>query len=486
MIDISKLIKAADLSIRIFTKRLLKDVAYYKQLPLKGCDELRMALHLRMSVLLSLLEMSTIEKAMLGTKHAYVKRYHYKNLVANASECYKMLYHYEDCRKKSIWTRVRRLVTDLNSEELRTQYDQITERLNEFGYERVNKDLRDVTMHYAEYLLTVYQMTVDLNNENDALMYFAEFWDILKQMLSFSTSLVAIYQNQDLKIEEPCPVTTSLIGNQVLLAYMLKLDAKHTMVDSLQLVIPKGSEELDQMAHKEKKLEQLKDNLEQSFQLYALDSFTTIINLYEIQVLLRFMMLDLASNIEAFGNSTTTMEAALNARRFVIPQVSMLALLYGYSDKEREKSLWQAIEGLVPETMKEQKESMVHTMTDLTKSIPKKKRHAHVHVYDDKGKNLVPKFMDTLEELNFIEEFRSVKRISEFYSQFVRFLVELTTYLAKKEHEQAEENTRKFHEKLDWIMNIFEKSNASEETMRKLKEQIASIKELSSRNWDLT
>lgn len=117
MIDIPKLIKAADLSIRIFTKRLLEDVAYYKQLPLKGCDELRMALHLRMSVLLSLLEMSTIEKAMLGTKHAYVKRYHYKNLVANASECYKMLYHFEDCRKKSIWTRVRRLVTDLNSEE---------------------------------------------------------------------------------------------------------------------------------------------------------------------------------------------------------------------------------------------------------------------------------------------------------------------------------------------------------------------------------
>lgn len=193
------------------------------------------------------------------------------------------------------------------------------------------------------------------------------------------------------------------------------------------------------------------------------------------------MMLDLTSNIEAFGNSTTTMEAALNARRFVIPQVSMLALLYGYSDKEREKSLWQAIEGLVPETMKEQKESMVHTMTDLTKSIPKKKRHAHVHVYDDKGKNLVPKFMDTLEELNFIEEFRSVKRISEFYSQFVRFLVELTTYLAKKEHEQAEENTRKFHEKLDWLLRICEKSNASEDTKQKLREQIDKIKELPSK-----
>lgn len=128
---------------------------------------------------------------------------------------------------------------------------------------------------------------------------------------------------------------------------------------------------------------------------------------------------------------------------------------------------------------------MVHTMTDLTKSIPKKKRHAHVHVYDDKGKNLVPKFMDTLEELSFIEEFRSVKRISEFYSQFVRFLVELTTYLAKKEHEQAEENTRKFHEKLDWIMNIFEKSNASEEIKQKLREQITKIKELPTKNWDL-
>lgn len=483
MIDIPKLIKAADLSIRIFTKRLLEDVAYYKQLPQQGCDELRMVLHLQMSVLFSLLEMSTIEKAMLGTKHAYVKRYHYKNLVANVSECYKMLYHFEDCRKKSIWTRVGRIAVECNNEELRAQYDQITDRLNEFGEKHVNKDLRDVTMHYAEYLLTVYQMTVDLNNENDALMYFAEFWDILKDMLSFSTSLVAIYQNQDPKVEEPCPVTTSLIGNQVLLAYMQKLDAKHTMVDSMQNVIPKGSEELDQMAHDEKKMEQLKDYLEQHSPLYVPDTLSTITILYEIQVLLRFMMLDLASNIEAFGNSTTTMEAALNARRFVIPQVSMFALLYGYSDDEREKSFWHAIEGLIPEKMIELKESIVRTMTDLTNSIPKKKRHAHVHVYDDKGKNMVPKLVDTLEELNFIEELRSVKRISEFYSKFVRFLVELTTYLAKKEHEQAEENTRKFHEKLDWLLRICEKSNASEETKQKMREQITKIKELQSKNW---
>lgn len=482
MIDIPKLIKAADLIIRIFTKRLLEDVAYYKQLPLKGCDELRMALHLRMSVLLAVLEISTIEKAMLGTKHAYVKRYHYKNLVANASECYKMLYHFKDCRKKSIWTRVGRLVIELNNEELRTQYDQITERLNDFGGERVNKDLRDVTMHYAEYLLTVYQMTVDLNNENDVLMYFAEFWDILKDMLSFSTSLVAIYQNQDPKIEEPCAISTSLIGNQVLLAYMQKLDAKHTMVDSLQNVIPKGSKELDQMAHDEKKIEQLKDYLEQHSQLYVPGTLSTITNLYEIQVLLRFMMLDLASNMEAFGNSITTMEAALNARRFVIPQVSMLALLYGYSDDEREKSFWHAIEGLIPENMTEQKYVVVRSMTDLTKSIPKKKRHAHVHIYD-KGKNIVPNFIETLEDLNFIEEFRLVKRISEFYALFVRFLVELTIYLAKKEHEQAEENTRKFNEKLDWIVSIFEKSNASEETKLQLKEQITKIKELQSKNW---
>ena len=70
MIDIPKLIKMADLSIRISTKRLLEDVAHYKQLPLNGREELRMALHLRMSVLLSLIEMSTVEKAMLGTKHA--------------------------------------------------------------------------------------------------------------------------------------------------------------------------------------------------------------------------------------------------------------------------------------------------------------------------------------------------------------------------------------------------------------------------------
>ena len=408
MVDTKKLSKGANLAIPILSQRLIEDVTWYKHLSHDNNDELRKALHLRIVVTFSLLELTTIEKAMLATSHAYAKRYHYKNLVANTSECYKVLYHFKGFRKKSIWTRIEKIIPQTKDKSLSTKYRHITDALIEFGEKMIDKELREMTMHYAEQMITVYQMTVNLNNEDDAVRYFCEFNDILREMLSFSNELVAIYNHKDYKSDECYTIKTTLIGDQKFKTFMQVIDSHKTLMDTLQHIIPKGSQELDEMAHQENKIERLRDFIMRQPYMVKDDSLSLIIKFHEIQLLMRFMMLDIAANLEAFCNSTSSIEAALNARRFVIPQVSMLTLLYRYTEDERDKSFWRLVEGLIPKAM-----------YDL------RKRHAAVHVYDDKGNNLLPEFIDVLEKMNYVEELVHIKIVADFYSIFVQFMVEL-------------------------------------------------------------
>ena len=206
---------------------------------------------------------------------------------------------------------------------------------------------------------------------------------------------------------------------------MQVIDSHKTLMDTLQHIIPKGSQELDEMAHQENKIERLRDFIMRQPYMVKDDSLSLIIKFHEIQLLMRFMMLDIAANLEAFCNSTSSIEAALNARRFVIPQVSMLTLLYRYTEDERDKSFWRLVEGLIPKAMYDLRENIERNINNLLQIIWKPKRHAAVHVYDDKGNNLLPEFIDVLEKMNYVEELVHIKIVADFYSIFVQFMVEL-------------------------------------------------------------
>ena len=212
MTDISALLRGANTSIKIFTKRLVEDIAWDREIPQNGCRVLHMALHLRMVVLFSLLELSTIEKAILATKHAFAKRYHYKNLVANTSECYKLLYHFGNARKKSIWVKVNEIVKNANIPDLLTRYQEITNQLDDFGDNKINKQLRDITMHYSENMLTVYELIVAFNNEHEAHKYFIGYNDILRSMLNFSNELVNVCSAQTF-LDGTISISSNLIGD---------------------------------------------------------------------------------------------------------------------------------------------------------------------------------------------------------------------------------------------------------------------------------
>lgn len=482
MIDISALIRGANLSINFLAKRLVEDIALNREFPQDGCRELHVALHLRMVVLFSLLELSTIEKAILVTKHTFAKRYHYKNLVANTSECYKLLYHFGNARKKSVWTKVYEIVKKTNNSDLLTRYQEITCKLDDFGDNNIDKQLRDITMHYSENMLTVYELTVAFNNENDAHQYYIGFNDILRSMLDFSDKLVEVYAYAS--PNGTISISSNLIGDAKLSAIRSIIDANETLLSTIDNVLPKGTQELDYFAQTEARLAKIHDYAKQNMPILEdelLSEMDTVVRMTDIHVLLRFMMLDMMSNIEALLYTNSTMEAALHIRRFVIPQVSMMILLFGYEEGEQENSLWHQIETKIPQNLVTQGNAIKKILTELLSHVSKDKRNSHVHVYDDKGSNLLPTFIGAMENLNFQEELEMVLKISRFYGLLMQFMEMLMTELAKIAHQNNEQSTQELNNMIETTIQKVEDMKLPKNVKQQLLEKINWIKEVAEK-----
>ena len=480
MIDTAALIRGANLCMNIYSKRLVEDIAWYNALIHAGCNELQTALHLRMAVLFSLLELTTIEKAILSTKHAFAKRYHYKNLVANTSECYKLLYHFNKARKKSIWTRVGDLAQKSNSSDLSTQYQDITNQLNDYGDNKINKESRDITMHYSESMLTVYQLTIAITNENDAHQYYCEFTDILRQMLDFANKLVDLFANQD-SMNNHIALSTNLIGDAKLQSVIDQIDAHRIVVRKIDEVMPKGTDELDYFAQEEKRLEKIHDLAKQNLPIQdddLISEMLVVVKMADMHVLMHFMMLDMMSNLEALYSATSTVEAALHIRRFVIPQVSMLIWLFGYFQEEQEHSLWHYTESKVPQSLASQQAILLSIMQKLFTRVCREDRNKYVHVYDDKGTNLIPVFVESLESMNFEKELKNVLLLTRFYSLFNQFLTMLMSELARIAHENNEQSSKMLHTQIAEAMQKVEKMPIPAEMKQQLLERINRIKEI--------
>jgi hypothetical protein len=479
MIDTSALIRGANVNINIFTKRLVEDIAWDRDIPQDGCRGLHVALHLRMVVLFSLLELTTIEKAIFATKHAFAKRYHYKNLVANTSECYKLLYHFGTARKKSIWANVYEIVKNADIPDLLIQYQEITKQLDDFGNHKIDKQLRDITMHYSENMLTVYELTVAFNNENDAHQYYIGFNDILRSMLDFSNELLDVYTAQT-SFDGTITISSNLVGDAKVSSIRNIIDTNKTLLSTIDKVLPKGTHELDYFAQTEVRLAKIHDFAKQNLPIQndeLLSEMAMVVRMADLHVLLRFMMLDMMSNLEALFYANSTLEAALHIRRFVIPQVSMMILLFGYTPEEQEHSLWHQIEPKIPLNLVDQGNMVKKILTELLSRIPKSKRNSHVHVYDDKGSNLVPTFVGAMEYLNFQEELGMVLKISQFYGLFMSFMAILMTELAEIAHKNNEQSARELNKMIETALQRVEAMKLPENIKQQLLEQINRIKE---------
>ena len=111
----------------------------------------------------SLMDIGVSLRASIGSEKAYEKRFHLKNLKASISESYKLILNFGKARNKSIWNKLGAELKGTNHlvEEI---YIRITAALDDFADSHINQDLRNLTLHYDEDMMRVYEATVSIND----------------------------------------------------------------------------------------------------------------------------------------------------------------------------------------------------------------------------------------------------------------------------------------------------------------------------------
>lgn len=463
MIDYNALIRGANLSIRMVSKRLIEGVAEQKATNAKN-ESFAFVLHVRAVIELALLELTCVAKALFNTQHPYAKRYHNKNLKAYSSECYKMLYHFGKARKHSIWRIFEEIVVALGDSEIAGRYKDITKQLVTFGDTQIDKPLRDITMHYDVDMLAVYDKTVALKSEEIVAKYYCDFNDILQQMLQLTIDVAD-------RLDEPTEQATIKISTSILdNGRCGEFQDNPKLRDAIEMVIAQGPKELDETATLKRSLEQTLAKMKNLAQRLPKDEADNLyaelripIDLCNTQMLLRHTFMDLAVVCEAFLNSTNTMEACLNLRRLVIHEAAMMGLLYGYEEDTRDKKQWEVIKRLVPQSLIARAAALEGLMDILIVFIDKDKRHGFVHLYDDKGNVRVQEFVDSMERLDFKYEMGVSMTVAKLYEQMMLFLADLMNTIAAKKHQEAEDSTKRLNEMFDSMIAAIQQAPVEEE-----------------------
>lgn len=477
MIDYNALVRGANLSIRVVSKRLIEDIAEQKTINAKN-DNFAFALHVRIVIQFALLELTCVAKALLNTKHPYAKRYHNKNLKAYGSECYKMLYHFGKARKHSIWSKFEGTVAALGDTELTERYKNITKQLTTFGDTQIDKPLRDITMHYDVDMLAVYDKTVALKSEEIAAKYYCDINDILRQMLQLAIDVADRLDGPTKRAT--IKISISLLDN----GRCSEFQDNPKLRDAIEMVIAQGPKELDETATLKKSLERtlakmkiIAKQLPKDEAESLLDELRIPIDLCNTQMLLRQTFMDLSVVCEAFLNSTNTMEAGLNLRRLVIHEAAMMDLLYGYEEDTRDKKQWAVIKRLVPQSLIARADALEGLMDILIAFIDKEKRHGFVHLYDEKGEVRVSEFVDSMERLNFNYEMGVSITVAKLYEHMMLFITDLMNTIAAKKHQEAEDSTKRLNVMFDSMILTIQKAPVEDEKKRRGIEMIASIKQ---------
>ena len=178
------------------------------------------------------------------------------------------------------------------------------------------------------------------------------------------------------------------------------------------------------------------------------------------------MALDLASVINAYLHSDSDIEASLNLRRIVVIKTSTLVHLYGYDDREQEKSVWKSIQSFIPsddETLKAEEQTIQDLLSKLVSdSEDKSLRASLVHLYDNKSHNSnIKETLESVENIDPAKQTVEILLLMEIYKKMEAFTKKLMDTLAQNARLQKEASQKEMLDKIALARQHLERSNAS-------------------------
>lgn len=408
-------------------------------------------------------------RALFQTNYAYEKRFHLKNVLASISEGFKAIMNFGKSRKYALWNLLEEELIHIGNSDLNDGFKKIKLQLIEFGDKRIDKDIRDLTLHYDDAMIKVFDKTASLNSEEDTIKLLCEIWAILQDMLKFTYTLDE-YIQANTGLSKPTEANNvQLDVNHDHNVIKLLIDNQGQLESAISTVLPKATNQLDDMANHYFRLQKIRKYIKEEapciIEIPELNNLETLAN---HELLIRFMALDLASVLNAYLHSDSDIEASLNLRRVVVIKTSTLVHLYGYDDREQEKSVWKSIQGFIPsddETLKAEEQAIQNLLSKLiAESDDKRLRASLVHLYDNGShKSNIEETLESVEILDPARQTVEILLLMEIYKKMEAFTKKLMDTMAQNARHQKEASQKEMLDKIANMRQFFEQSNIDPE-----------------------
>lgn len=411
-----------------------------------------------------LMDISVSYKAEFSIDNPYEKRFFMKNIQASISEGYKLLFNFGKQRKKSLWKKLITKVREEGCENLINEAAEIDKKLKVFGDTKINQDLRNITLHYDKEMIEVYKKTLSVDSEDKVIQMVSEFGRLLQDILLFTDH-----------IDDYCLKTTGMDKIYPSLSGKLEVNSKHKEVcdiinkngeleNILKNIIQKEVGNIDSTAGYWLSTKRLEEYIQRSS--LTIDPFSEISNiqgLTNIQLLLKFMLLDIAAITDAYLKSSSNIEYALNLRRVCVTKVSTMVHLYGYTPDEQEHSIWNKIEKMIPADSYDLIKNADSIRIILGKIVEgtqdKDLRATFVHLFNNsKSCTDIAQVIKAIEEIDPIKQIVEILFILEIYKTLMNFTKKLMNILAQNIHKEKLQSTKFLNDKIDELICKFENS----------------------------
>lgn len=400
------------------------------------------------------IELASIFRACFRANSPTEKRYNMKWINCAILEAYKHLYGYGSKRKKSLWIlHVKPALQLVNDPNLIQDCNDLENHIIKFGTDEItNVEKRNLSFHYDPEPVSVYEMLMELSEEEEA-QRLNSFMRLLEKITFFTSKYIGNYKvTINEKPELISKYEFSLIELDIF------RNKKDILFSKLENAIKNHSERLDTfILH-----QNIPAKINQHFENLDEDSVAPIHRLLEIEKIamqLTFLYIDLASATKAFISSEHLLEKQLSLKQINTIVYEGFNKLYGLDDNSQ-NSFWKkyvcpVITQTTESTTLYEFNSMDKELQELKLSIKSFSDQRQLSVHLDKG---IIEVYSMLHNMNPLEELQKALLLLNFLPKLLNFLNKCLYIIELNSQSIHEKKMAPTYESIDNIVNLLEKA----------------------------
>ena len=360
------------------------------------------------------------------------------------------MYGYGKKKKKSLWiSEVKPIVEMIQDRKCEHDFEVIEKRIIEFGKNNItNKEHRDLSFHYDLEPLSVYNMLMELSEEEEVLRMIS-FMGLLQEISIFISKYLKDYRIH-VNIE---PKSISKY-EFAFTDFDIFQNSKDNLYSTLEEATHGHSQRLDEFMRWQKLL----DWVTQEYK--DIDSKTIIsiqqsIEILKVAIQLTYLYIDLASASRAFISSEYTIEKQLSLKQINTIIYEGYDKLYGLSDNS-EDSFWKkyissfAIENK-DETIFDDFNFVEQELQTFKLKVKTFEKQRHLSVHLDKG---IPEVYSMLHNLNPIIELHKALQLLNILPKILDFLTKCFHLISLKNQFNHKRSMALTSETIDNLIGI--------------------------------